>query len=195
MEICFCRPCLGTPVKGAIINDGSSNRVTVSTDPLRATACNDVDAKLERPTSKTAHAERIINNEWDLVFFTNGTDSFEIGDVEAWVSKSFVVHSLTVVAKLFQRSLELIQVLAIDEFYCDAHKRKCVLKLGISSSSSRCNNTISTLSKGQKRVQSVPTPLAVASALGCAPSSSHLAPSNFASRYSKTCAVGFIMRV
>jgi hypothetical protein len=81
----------------ASINDDTTHRCSMSSNPLGTAMCDDVCTQRDWLAEIAAHAECVINNERNSIVVSDVRDGSEIWNVELRVSDGLAVDSASII--------------------------------------------------------------------------------------------------
>src|ERR1041385_3260272 len=114
------------PVVVATINDHAADRISMTANPFRSGLNNHVRTMFERTKEITGSSECIVDDQWEVVFACKGSDSCEVGNVEAGVTDRFEIKCLCFFVDQFFESLNGV---AVGETRFDTQSFECYFEL------------------------------------------------------------------
>ncbi len=114
----------------AAVNDDTTHRCTVATDPLGARVGDDVGAEGDGALDVAAHAKGVVHNERNAVVVGDLGNRWDIGNVVLRVGDGLDVHSTGV---LIDGCFDIFWVIADDELDLDVEFLHVDAELVVSS--------------------------------------------------------------
>ena len=81
----------------------------MAADEFRSRVDDDVSAVIER-TEEVRRSKGIVDDDRQAVFMGNGSDGFEVGNVDGRIAEAFEVDGLGLVVDLFGKGLRIIGI-------------------------------------------------------------------------------------